>query len=99
MIGRYEADVIQESHEDILTRLKYKPLHVGDNIVGMDFHLKRLKSLIKTESDEVHMVDIYRIGKTTIVMAIYNDILFQFDGSSFLEVLERNPKVVYLNYK
>ena len=50
---------------------------MGDNIVGMDFHLEQLKSMMKTERDDVNMVGIYGIGgigKTTMAMAIYNDI-------------------------
>ncbi|KAL6332030.1 hypothetical protein AAG906_020389 [Vitis piasezkii] len=59
---------------------------MGNNIVGMDFHLKQLKSLIKVELDEVLMVGIYGIGgigKTTISKAIYNDISSQFDEPKF----------------
>lgn len=44
---------------------------MGDNIGGMNFHLKRLKSLIKRELDYVYIVDIYginEIGKITMVM-------------------------------
>ena len=57
----------------------------------MDFHLEQLKSMMKTERDDVEMVGIYGIGgigKTTIAMAIYNDISSKFDGSSFLRVGE-----------
>ena len=64
---------------------------MGENIVGMDFHLKQLKSMMKTERDDVYMVGIYRIGgigKTTMAMAIYNDISSQFVGSCFLRVGE-----------
>ena len=46
---------------------------MGDNIVGMDFHLEQLKSMMKTERDDVYMVSIYGIGgigKTTMAMAI-----------------------------
>ena len=64
---------------------------MGDNIIGMDFHLEQLKSMMKTERDDVYMVGIYGIGgigKTTMAMAIYNDVSSQFDGSSFLRVGE-----------
>ena len=87
MIGRSEAKFIQTIGKHIFTRLNHKPLDVGEKIVGMDFHLEKLKLLIKTELDEVHMVGIYGIGgigKTTISMAIYNNISSQFDGSCFL---------------
>ena len=87
MIGRHEADVIREIREAIIKKLNRKPLHVGDNVVGMDVHLNQLKSLIKTELDEVRTIGVYGIGgigKTTIAMAIYNDISSQFDGSTFL---------------
>ena len=87
MIGRHEADVIRKICEAIIKELNRKPLHVGDNVVGMDVHLNQLKSLIKTELDEVRTIGVYGIGgigKTTIAMAIYNDISSQFDGSSFL---------------
>ena len=100
MIGRSEAEFIQEIRKDIIIRLNHmnhQPLHVGDSIVGMDFHLEQLKSLIKTELDEVHMVGICGtggIGKTTISMAIYNDISSQFDGSSFLGNIGRKGNIV-----
>ncbi|WKA11777.1 hypothetical protein VitviT2T_029244 [Vitis vinifera] len=82
-----EAEFIQRIYEDIAIRLNRTPLDMGYNIVGMDFHLTQLKSLIKVELDEVLMVGIYGIGgigKTTISKAIYNDISSQFDGCSFL---------------
>ena len=95
MIDKHEAEVIQKIREVIITRLNRKPLYVGDNIVGMDFHLKQLKSLVKTELDDVHMVGIYGIGgigKTTIAMAFYNDISSRFDGSSFLRGVGEKSK-------
>ncbi|KAL6315413.1 hypothetical protein AAG906_000526 [Vitis piasezkii] len=54
----------------------------------MDFHLKELKCLLKMQLDEVRVVGIYGIGgigKTTIAKMVYNDILRQFNGASFLE--------------
>ena len=89
IIDRYEAEIIKKIREVIVTRLNRKPFYVGDNIVGMDFHLEQLKSMMKIERDDVYMVGICGIGgigKTTMAMAIYNDISSQFDGSSFLRV-------------
>ena len=61
---------------------------MGENIVGMDFHLDKLNSLINNKSNEVRMIGIYGIGgigKTTIAKAICNSISYKFDGWSFLE--------------
>ena len=72
---------------------------MGKNIVEMDFHLENLKSLIDIELNEVRVVGIYGvggIGKTTIAKAVYNDISYQFDGSSFLNnVRERSKDDVF----
>ena len=93
---------MQKICELIITRLNRKPLYVGDNIIGMNFHLKQFISLMKIERDDVYMVGIYGmagIGKTTMAMAIYNDISSQFDGIVFLELMEGHQEVVSSNYK
>ena len=59
---------------------------MGDNVFGMEFHLKQLKSLMKVERNDVYMIGLYvisGIGKTMVAMAIYNDISSQFDGTSW----------------
>ena len=58
---------------------------MGENIVGMNLHLDKLKSLINIELNEVRMIGIYGIGKPTIAKAICNSLSYQFDGISFLE--------------
>ena len=80
--------LIKKITNDICKRLSCKILHVGENIVGMDFHLDKLKSFINIKLNEVRMIGIYGIGgigKTTIAKAVCNSISYQFDGSSFLE--------------
>ena len=79
---------VKKIANDIRKRLNCKILHVGENIVGMDFHLDKLKSLINIKLKEVRMIGIYGIGgigKTIIAKAICNSISYQFDGWSFLE--------------
>ena len=68
---------------------------MGKNIVGMSFHLEKLKSLMNTKSNEVCVVGISGIGgigKTTIAKAIYNDISYEFHGSCFLKNVRERSK-------
>ena len=94
MIGRYESELIENIIDDILKR-NPQLLHVGNNIVGMNLHLEKLKSLIKVESNDICMVGIFGIGgigKTTISKAIYNEISTKFEGVSFLESVRGKAK-------
>ena len=87
IIGRSESVVIEEITNNIITRLNPKSLYVGENIVGMNIRLEKLKSLINIYLNKVRMVGICGIGgigKTTITKALYNQISNQFQGVSFL---------------
>ena len=87
IMDRSEAEFIEEIIGEI-RRLIPKWVHVGENIVGMDENLKKVKLLIDAQSNKVSMVGIYGtggIGKTTIAKVVYNDMLDQFKCHSFLE--------------
>ena len=95
IISRYELKYIEEIVEVIHKRLDPKLLHVDDDMVGIDFRLKELKSLINSQLHDVRVVGIYGtggIGKTTIAKIVYNDIQCEFNGASFLENVKESFK-------
>ncbi|KAJ9675853.1 hypothetical protein PVL29_024687 [Vitis rotundifolia] len=82
----YESQAIQRIVQDILSR-NLKLLHVGDKLIGMERRLKEMASLIPIDSNDVRVIGIYGIdgiGKTTLAKVVYNEIVHQFDGASFL---------------
>ncbi|KAJ9676054.1 hypothetical protein PVL29_024849 [Vitis rotundifolia] len=94
---RYESEVIENIIDDVL-KTSHQLLHVGNNIIGMNLRLEKLKSLIEVESNDVRMVGIYGfggIGKTTMSKAIYNEISTKFEGISFLENVREKSKDDY----
>ena len=95
VIDIYETRLIKEITNVILKELNSKLLlHVSENMVGMNFHLEKLKSLINIESNDVRMIGIYGlggIGKTTISKVVYNNIFHLFESSIFIaNVRERS---------
>ncbi|XP_010665198.1 disease resistance protein RPV1 isoform X3 [Vitis vinifera] len=93
--NQYESDVIDDITNNIITRLNPKSLHVGENIVGMSIRLKKLRSLINIDLNNVLVVGICGIGgigKTTIAKALYNVISYKFEGVSFLANVRENSK-------
>ena len=95
IIGRHETEVVKEIVNTIIRRLNHQPLSVGKNIVGISVHLEKLKSLMNTNLNKVSVVGICGIGgagKTTIAKAIYNEISYQYDGSSFLKNIRERSK-------
>ena len=94
-MGRYESMHIEEITNEILKRLNPKLLHIDDDIVGIDFRLKKLKLLLSGHLNDVRVVGIYGtggIGKTTIAKIVYNEIQCQFSGASFLQDVKERSK-------
>ncbi|KAJ9676310.1 hypothetical protein PVL29_025033 [Vitis rotundifolia] len=83
---KYESKLMDEIIENVHGNLP-KILDVDENIVGMDSRLEKLRSLLKFELNDIRMVGVYGlggIGKTTIINALYNQILHQFESVSLL---------------
>ena len=75
--------------EEASAKLPPKRVHIGERIVGLDSCIEQVKSLLDVVSgnDYVCMLGIHGaagIGKTTLAKALYNSILHQFEGASFI---------------
>ncbi|GJS97570.1 NB-ARC domains-containing protein [Tanacetum coccineum] len=88
MTNGYEYKFIHIISKDILKKLCDGPLHVGENLVGIDFHFDKLDLSHFVGSDKVNMIGICGIsgiGKTTLSKAIYNLMYVHFEGSCFCD--------------
>ena len=86
IINRYDSYAIEKIVHWVYALLK-RTCFGDDNLVGIDSHLKELKSLIGIGFYDVRTLGVWGlggIGKTTIVKVIYDLISCQFDCVSFL---------------
>ncbi|XP_039169710.1 disease resistance protein RUN1-like [Eucalyptus grandis] len=90
MLIRDEAELIRCIVKELSIRLNRTPLHVSKYPVGIDSQVQQILWLSKKESDDddVLMIGLWGpggIGKTTVAKALYNAMMGQFSGCSFLE--------------
>ncbi|GJU07245.1 NB-ARC domains-containing protein [Tanacetum coccineum] len=95
MTNGFESKFIDFISKDMLKKLCDGPLHIGENLVGIDFHFDKLDLSRFVGSDKVNMIGICGIsgiGKTTIAKAIYNLMYVHFEGSCFCEDVKEVTK-------
>nr|XP_043619973.1 disease resistance protein RPV1-like [Erigeron canadensis] len=96
MTNGYESKFIDCISKDICKTLCDVPLHIGENLVGVDARVSKLNLVRFIGSSKVNMIGICGIsgiGKTTIAKAIYNSMYAYFEGSCFCEDVQGVTKL------
>ncbi|XP_027923241.1 TMV resistance protein N-like isoform X3 [Vigna unguiculata] len=85
----YEYEFIERIVELVCSKINRVALHVSDYPVGLESQVLQVKMLLDVGSDDVvHMVGFHGlggVGKTTLVVAVYNSIADHFEALCFLE--------------
>ena len=95
IFGRNEAKFIDNIVQNVSRIVNHTYLHVAKYLVGIEFRVQQINSLLSIEMNDRRIIGILGaggIGNTTIAKAIYNLIAFRFEGSCFLANVRETSK-------
>ncbi|XP_075084644.1 TMV resistance protein N-like [Nicotiana tabacum] len=91
-----DADNIQQIVDQISKLCNSATLSSLRDIVGIDTHLEKLKSLLKVGTNDVRIIlgiwGMGGLGKTIIARAIFDTLSHQFEAACFLADIKENEK-------
>nr|XP_011470001.1 PREDICTED: TMV resistance protein N-like isoform X2 [Fragaria vesca subsp. vesca] len=90
-----DAKFIDKIVEDISEKLVHISSNKVNDLVGIDSHIEKMRTLLRLGEDDVCVVGVCGmpgIGKTTIARAVYDEIVCQFEHYCFVENVKEGFK-------
>jgi hypothetical protein len=94
-MNRHESDFIRNIVKDVLVKLRPKCVYRPEHLVGIDSHVDNIIALLRIVTDDSRIVGIPGmggIGKTTLAKVVFNLLVCEFEGSSFLSNVSEHSK-------